>query len=62
MEKPPMSGELGDTLQGKICADCWNFWLRELSVKVINEMRLDLSTERGAEVYDQIMRESLGLE
>jgi hypothetical protein len=29
---------------------------------VINEMRLDLSTERGQEVYDQIMRETLGLD
>ena len=37
-------------------------WLRNLSIKVIKEMRLDLSTERGQEVYDQIMRETLGLD
>ncbi len=61
MEKPPMGGEIGQQLQEKVCADCWNYWLRDLSIKVINEMRLDLSTEQGAEVYDQIMRESLGL-
>ena len=30
--------------------------------KVINELRLDLSTERGQEEYDRYMREYLGLE
>jgi hypothetical protein len=33
-----------------------------MSIKVINELRLDLSTERGAEEYDRHMREFLGLE
>ena len=45
-----------------VCADCWNDWLRNMSIKVINELRLDLSTERGAEEYDRYMREYLGLE
>ena len=39
-----------------------DYWLRNLSIKVINEMRLDLSTEQGCEIYDQIMREFLGFE
>jgi Fe-S cluster biosynthesis and repair protein YggX len=59
--KPPMSDDLGKQIYAQVCADCWDFWLRNLSIKVINEMRLDLSTEQGVEVYDQIMRETLGL-
>jgi hypothetical protein len=45
-----------------VCADCWNDWLRNYSIKVINELRLDLSTERGQEEYDRYMREYLGLD
>jgi tetratricopeptide (TPR) repeat protein len=59
---PPMSDELGQQIHQSVCADCWDYWLRNLSIKVINEMRLDLSTEQGAGVYDQIMRETLGLQ
>lgn len=62
LARPPMGDELGQRIYENICADCWEYWLRNLSIKVINEMRLDLSTERGQEVYDQIMRETLGLE
>ena len=61
LAKPPMSGELGQKIYANVCADCWQYWLRDLSIKVINEMRLDLSTEQGAEIYDQIMRETLGI-
>jgi Fe-S cluster biosynthesis and repair protein YggX len=62
LPRPPMSDEMGKRIYENICADCWDYWLRNLSIKVINEMRLDLSTERGQEVYDQIMRETLGFE
>jgi Fe-S cluster biosynthesis and repair protein YggX len=58
----PMNDELGRRVHTTICTDCWNDWLRNYSIKVINEMRLDLSTERGQEVYDQVMREFLGFE
>jgi hypothetical protein len=33
-----------------------------MGVKVINEMRLDLSDERAQQVYDNYMKEFLGLE
>jgi Fe-S cluster biosynthesis and repair protein YggX len=59
---PPMSDDIGRRIYSEICADCWNDWLRNYSIKVINELRLDLSTERGQEVYDQIMREFFGFE
>ena len=56
-----MNDDLGRLIYAKVCADCWDYWLRNLSIKVINEMRLDLSTEPGCQMYDQVMRESLGL-
>jgi Fe-S cluster biosynthesis and repair protein YggX len=62
LPKPPMNDDLGKRIQAQICADCWNEWFRNYSIKVINEMRLDLSTEQGQEVYDQVMREFLGFE
>jgi tetratricopeptide (TPR) repeat protein len=59
---PPMSDEVGRRVYETVCADCWNDWLRNYSIKVINELRLDLSTEHGQEEYDRYMREFLGLE
>jgi Fe-S cluster biosynthesis and repair protein YggX len=59
---PPMNDDLGRRIHETVCAACWNEWLRNYSIKVINEMRLDLSTERGQEVYDQVMKEFLGFE
>jgi Fe-S cluster biosynthesis and repair protein YggX len=59
---PPMSDEIGKRIQEAVCADCWSDWLRNYSIKVINELRLDLSTERGQEEYDRYMREYLGLD
>jgi tetratricopeptide (TPR) repeat protein len=64
MAAPPRGTE-GFTAQRiyeTVCQDCWNDWLKNMSIKVINELRLDLSTERGAEEYDRHMREYLGLE
>lgn len=61
LPKPPMSDEMGKSIYENVCARCWEYWLRDLSIKVINEMRLDLSTEQGCQMYDQIMRETLGL-
>ena len=62
LPKPPMSDAVGQRIFETVCADCWNDWLRSYSIKVINELRLDLSTERGQEEYDRYMREYLGLE
>lgn len=59
---PPMGDDLGRRIHETVCAECWNEWLRNLSIKVINELRLDLSTEHGQEEYDRYMREFLGIE
>jgi tetratricopeptide (TPR) repeat protein len=62
LPSPPFSDEIGQRVYQTVCADCWDSWKREYSIKVINELRLDLSTERGQEEYDRYMREFLGLE
>lgn len=60
LQRPPMTDELGQQIFQSICAECWQEWLG-MGIKVINEMRLDLSDEKGQQVYDQYMREYLGL-
>ena len=59
---PPFNDDLGRKIHQAICVGCWNDWLKNYSVKVINELRLDLSTEHGQNEYDRYMREFLGLE
>ena len=61
LDKAPMPDELGQEIQHKVCADCWNAWFKDMSVKVINELRLDLSSEASMAEYDKHMREFLGL-
>jgi Fe-S cluster biosynthesis and repair protein YggX len=58
---PPTKDAFGQQVFEKVCADCWREWLG-MGVKVINEMRLDLSDERAQQVYDNYMKEFLGLE
>jgi tetratricopeptide (TPR) repeat protein len=62
LAEAPMRDEIGQRIFESICADCWQLWLKDMSIKVINELRLDLSTERGQEEYDRHMREYLGVE
>jgi tetratricopeptide (TPR) repeat protein len=59
---PPMKDEMGQRIYQTVCADCWNEWLRNFSIKVINELRLDLSHERGQEEYARYMREFFGFD
>jgi Fe-S cluster biosynthesis and repair protein YggX len=59
---PPIPDALHQRIYNEICADCWNDWLRNYSVKVINEMRLDLSSEYGQEQYDRHMHEYFDFE
>ncbi len=60
LPKPPMNDELGQLVFEKVCAACWKEWLG-MGIKVINEMRLDLSDERSQTMYDSYMKEFLGL-
>lgn len=59
---PPVPDEIGERIHQSICAACWNLWFRDLSIKVINELRLDLSSEFGLNEYDRHMREFFGFE
>ncbi len=59
---PPIPDEIGVRIQQSICSACWNLWFKDLSIKVINELRLDLSSEFGHSEYDRQMREFLGFE
>jgi tetratricopeptide (TPR) repeat protein len=59
---PPVPDAIGQRIHASICADCWNDWFRNYSIKVINELRLDLSTEHGQAEYDKYMRGFFGFE
>jgi Fe-S cluster biosynthesis and repair protein YggX len=62
MEKQPMPDEIGERIFTTICQDCWIGWLKDQSIKVVNELRLDLSSEFGQSEYDKYMREYFGFE
>jgi len=62
LPRPPISDDLGKRIFDTVCADCWNDWLRNYSVKVINELRLDLSREDHQAQYDEYMRGFFGME
>ena len=59
---PPIPDAIGQRIYESICADCWTDWFKNYSIKVINELRLDLSTEHGQEEYDKYMRGFFGFE
>jgi tetratricopeptide (TPR) repeat protein len=59
---PPVPDAIGERIQREICFACWTLWWKDLSVKVINELRLDLSSEGGHYEYDRNMREFFGFE
>jgi Fe-S cluster biosynthesis and repair protein YggX len=62
LPRPPVRDAVGQRIFETVCADCWNEWLRNYSIKVINELHLDLSSERGQAEYDKYMHEFLGLD
>jgi tetratricopeptide (TPR) repeat protein len=59
---PPLPDALGERIMKHICAGCWDDWFKLQSIKVINELRLDLSSEFGQEEYDRYMRGYFGFE
>jgi len=59
---PPVPDAIGERIYKSVCAECWNDWLKNYSIKVINELRLDLSTEQGQHDYDTHMRGFFGFE
>jgi Fe-S cluster biosynthesis and repair protein YggX len=61
MTSSPMRGPVGDWIFENISAETWKDWIGQ-GTKVINEMRLDFSRDRDQEIYDQQMREYLGID
>lgn len=61
LERPPFRGPVGQWIAENISRETWNAWIGQ-GTKVINEMRLDLSRDRDAEIYDQQMRDYLGID
>lgn len=62
LASPPIPDEIGQRIADRVCMDCWNEWFKNYSIKVINELRLDLSSESGQAEYDRYMREFFGFE
>jgi len=50
LEKPPLKGEVGQKIFDHISAEAWRSWL-EHSKMLINEFRLDLTSEQGQKVW-----------
>jgi Fe-S cluster biosynthesis and repair protein YggX len=59
---PPLPDAIGERIYRDICAACWTLWWKDLSVKIINENRLDLSSEFHQQEYDRFMRDFMGFE
>ena len=50
LEKPPFKGPLGERLFANVSALAWRMWL-EHSKMLINEYRLDLTSEMGQRLW-----------
>ena len=50
LEKPPFKGELGQKLFENVSKVAWRNWL-EHSKMLINEFRLDLTSEQGQRIW-----------
>jgi Fe-S cluster biosynthesis and repair protein YggX len=50
LEKPPMKGEVGKKVFENVSKRGWQMWL-EHSKMLINEYRLDLTSERGQRIW-----------
>ena len=60
LEEAPFSSDVGGQILASICQKCWAEWMA-MSIKVINELRLNPATPEGSRVYDVQMKEFLGL-
>ena len=50
LERPPFKGELGQKLYERVSKEAWRSWL-EYSKILVNELRLDLASERGQKIW-----------
>jgi Fe-S cluster biosynthesis and repair protein YggX len=50
LDRPPFKGEMGQRVFDNISKDAWRMWL-EHSKMLINEFRLDLTSEQGQRIW-----------
>jgi Fe-S cluster biosynthesis and repair protein YggX len=50
LDKPPFKGDLGERLYQNVSKRAWRIWL-EHSKMLINEYRLDLTSEQGQRMW-----------
>ena len=50
LEKPPLKGDMGKRIFENVSKDAWKMWL-EHSKMLINEYRLDLTSEHGQKIW-----------
>jgi Fe-S cluster biosynthesis and repair protein YggX len=50
LDRPPLKGELGQKIFDSISKEAWRMWL-EHSKMLINEYRLDLTSEQGQKLW-----------
>ena len=58
LDAPPFATALGRKIQASICQPCWQEWF-DLSIRVVNEYRLNLLSPEDGKVYDRCMCEFL---
>jgi Fe-S cluster biosynthesis and repair protein YggX len=61
MARPPFRGPVGAWIADNISQETFQAWIGQ-GTKVINELRLDLSRDEDEKVYDENMREFLGID
>jgi Fe-S cluster biosynthesis and repair protein YggX len=60
LERPPMKGPVGQKVFEQISAKAWRQWLEHSKI-LINEYRLDLTSERGQKIWmDELDRYLFG--
>ena len=50
MDRPPFKGEMGQRLFANVSKEAWKMWV-EHSKMLVNEYRLDLTSEHGQKIW-----------
>lgn len=58
MDSPPMGGQLGGTLQARVCPSCYQEWLSQ-QILFINHYNLQMADPDDRKKLIQVMKEFL---
>ena len=56
IEGTPYGGKIGEELKAKVCNVCWKEWFEGMSIKIINEYRLNLREPAAREFLSTQMK------